>query len=579
MAEPAVQRRLAAILAADVVGYSRLMEAGEERTLAALRRHLGELFEPTVARHGGRVFKAMGDGFLVEFASVLGAVRCALEIQRGMAARNADVPAPERIVFRIGVNLGDVIVEGNDLHGDGVNLAARLEALADPGGICISANVHDQVRRRIAARFEDLGPRTLKNISEPLRVFRAAPDGDGTVPGEPAALALPDKPSIAVLPFTNMSSDAEYEHFVDGLTEDLITDLSRNPGLFVIARNSVFAYKGRPTDARRIARELGVRYLLEGSARRAGGRVRINVQLIDSIGGGHIWAERFDRELDDIFALQDEVTARILAALVGQLVAAPPRRRTTSVQAYDLCVRGRALVDSAVGSADAMREAMVLLDQALDIDADYAEAYRCLAMTRNDAWIHCNIPVDPRRGPVLALAEQAVTLDPNDSSCHATFALLLDYAGQWDRSQREHELALELDPNNADAMVMYADFLLFSGEPARAEGLVARALRINPLPAAWYFMAQGKIQYALGRYEDAARTLRNPVTYRTVSRRYLAASLAQLGQIDEARREAALYMASNPKFTIGHWSSATEFRDAATAAHFVEGYRLAGLPE
>ncbi|MBS0563519.1 MAG: adenylate/guanylate cyclase domain-containing protein [Proteobacteria bacterium] len=574
MAEPDAQRRLAAILAADVAGYSRLTEADEERTVGALKRHLGEFFEPTVAKHGGRIFKAMGDGFLLEFASVLNAVRCAIEIQEGMAARNTGVPERERIVFRIGVNLGDVIVEGADLHGDGVNLAARLEGLADPGGICISANVYDQVRRRIPARFEDMGPQTLKNISEPLQVFRVHMDGEA-----PLALPLPDKPSIAVLPFTNMSSDAEYEHFVDGLTEDLITDISRNPGLFVIARNSVFAYKGKPTDVRRIARELGVRYLLEGSARRAGGRVRINVQLIDSIGGGHVWAERFDRELDDIFDLQDEVTARVVEALVGQLVAPPPRRRASSVQAYDLCVRGRALADSSFGSADAMREAMVLLEQAIDLDPGYAEAYRCLALTRNDAWTHCNIPIDPARGTVLDLAERAVTLDPNDSSCHSTFALLLDYAGQWDAARREHELALALDPNNADAMVMYSDFLLFAGEHGKAEGLVLRALRINPLPAAWYFMAQGKAEYALRRYDDAIKTLRNPATYRTASRRYLAASLAQLGQIEEARREAALYMASNPRFTIGHWSSATEFRDAATKAHFVEGYRLAGLPE
>ncbi len=574
MAADPVQRRLAAILAADVVGYSRLMGADEERTMAALRQHRREFFDPTMARHGGRIFKEMGDGFLVEFGSAVNAARCAVEIQQGMAARNQGVPEDRRIAFRIGVNLGDVIVEGGDLHGDGVNVAARLEGLADPGGICLSANVHDQVKRRLDAEFDDLGPQTLKNIAEPLRVFRIRLQGE-----EPPALALPDKPSIAVLPFANMSSDAEYEHFVDGLTEDLITDISRNPGLFVIARNSVFAYKGKPMDVRRIARELGVRYLLEGSARRSGGRIRINVQLIDSIGGGHVWAERFDRQIEDIFDLQDEVTARILAALVGHLVSQPPRKRTSSVQAYDLCIRGRALLDSAVGSADAMREAMLLLEQAIDIDPDYAEAYRCLAMTRNDAWTHCNIPIDVRRGTVLELAEQAVTRDPDNSSCHATFALLLDYAGQWHLSRTEHERALALDPNNADAMVMYADFLLFAGQHEKAEGLVLRALRINPLPVAWYFMAQGKIQYALGRYQDAAKTLRHPITYRTASRRYLAASLAQLGLIDEARREAALFMAGNPTFSIGHWMTSTLFGDAATQAHFVQGYRLAGLPE
>lgn len=574
MTSPTAHRRLAAILAADVVGYSRLMEANEERTIAALKQHRREFFDPTMEKHGGRIFKEMGDGFLVEFASAVSAARCAVEIQKGMALRNRDVSQDQHIAFRIGVNLGDVIVEGTDLHGDGVNVAARLESLADPGGICLSASLHDQVKRRLDVPFEDLGPQELKNISEPLRVYRVRLQDD-----PPPVLALPDKPSIAVLPFTNMSAEAEYEHFVDGLTEDLITDLSRNPGLFVIARNSVFAYKGRAVDVRRIARELGVRYLLEGSARRSVNRVRINVQLIDSDGGGHLWAERFDRQLEDIFDLQDEVTARIRDALIGQLVAPPPRNRPKNLEAYDLCARGRALLDSSFGSAEALREAMVLLEQAIDIDPGYAEAYRCLAMTRSDAWTHCNIPIDLRRGSVLEIAERAVTLDPNDSSCHATFALLLDYAGQWDAAKLEHERALELDPNNADAMVMYADFLLFAGQPAKAKALVLRALRINPLPAAWYFMAQGKIQYALGRYEDAVNTLRHPVTYRTASRRYLAASLAQLGLIDDARREAGLLMASNPAFTIGHWASGTMFKDAATRDHFVEGFRLAGLPE
>ena len=574
MAEDLVERRLAAILAADVVGYSRLMEANEERTMAALKHHRREFFDPTMAKHGGRIFKVMGDGFLVEFASVLNAAICAVEIQLGMATRNQDVPDDRRITFRIGVNLGDVIVEGTDLHGDGVNVAARLEGLADPGGVCLSANVHDQVKRRMDVAFDDLGPQTLKNIAEPLRVFRVR-----LQEGEPAALALPDKPSIAVLPFTNMSADLEYEYFVDGLTDDLITDISRNPGLFVIARNSVFAYKGKPMDVRRIARELGVRYLLEGSARRAGGRVRINVQLIDSISGGHIWAERFDRQLEDIFDLQDEVTARILHALVGQLVSPPPRSRPKNTDAYDLCMRGRALMDNSVGSADAMREAMVLLEQAIDLDPGYAEAYRCLANTRSDAWTHCNIPIDVRRGTVLELAERAVMLDANDSSCHATHAMALGYAGQWDRARDEHERALALDPSNAEAMLLYADYLTFAGQQEQAEALVLRALRIDPLSAAWYFMAYGKIQYARGQYDDAVKTLRNPVTYRTASRRYLAASLAQLGLIDEARQEAVLFLATSPSFTISHWAGSMQFQDAAALAHFVEGYRLAGLPD
>jgi TolB-like protein/Tfp pilus assembly protein PilF len=586
MAEDRAKRRLAAILAADVVGYSRLIEADLEGTVAALRDHRAQVLVPAVARHGGRIFKEMGDGFLVDFRSAVNAVECAVEVQRDMTARNAGVPPDRRIVFRIGVNLGDVIAEADDLHGEGVNVAARLEALAEPGGILISASVHEQVKRRTQAGFEDLGRQVLKNMSEPRRIFRLrldpAPDTDRTTapdPDQPAPLRLPDTPSIAILPFTNMSADAAYDHFVDGLTEDLITDVSRHPGLFVIARNSVFAYKNRPTDVRQIARDLGVRYVLEGSARRAGDRVRINAQLIDCRGGGHVWAERFDRQLADVFDLQDEVTARIRDALVGQLVAPPPRRRTRSVPAFELCARGRALLDSSFGSAEALREAMVLLEQAIDLDPDYAEAWRCLAMTRNDAWMHCGIPLDLSRGSVLDMAGRAVRLDPDDSYCRATHALLLDYAGQWDAARREHELALVLDPNNADAMVMYADFLLFAGEHDRAGDLVTRALRINPLPAAWYHMAQGKVQYAQRRYAEAVKSLRQPGTYQSAARRYLAASLAQMGRIDEARREAALFLATTPGFTIGHWLSSTAFKDAATQAHIVDGLRLAGLPD
>jgi TolB-like protein len=447
--------------------------------MATLQMHRQEFFDPTIAKHAGRIFKVMGDGFLVEFGSVLSAVRCALEIQEGMATRNESVPPDQRIIFRIGVNLGDVIAEGSDLLGEGVNIAARLEALAEPGGICISAKVHAEVRGKLDAGFVDLGEQVLKNMAQPARLF-----GIRLQEAEPVALALPDKPSIAVLPFVNMSADAEYEFFVDGLAEDLITDLSRNPGLFVIARNSSFAYKGKSVDVRRIARELGVRYLLEGSARRAGGRVRINVQLIDSIGGGHIWAERFDRQLEDIFDLQDEVTACILDAMVGQLIAPPPRKRTNSVHAYDLCLRGRALYDSAMGSPDAMREAMLLLEQAIDLDPNFAEAYLYLASTRALAWVNCGIPVDTRRGTVLEIAERAVTLDPDDPIAHSCYAMMLDLAGQWDASRREHNRALELGPSNATALMVYAGFLNFAGQPEQAEAHMLRAWRLNPHPPA-----------------------------------------------------------------------------------------------
>ena len=333
-----MERRLAAILAADIVGYSRLMGENETGTLQTLKRLRAEIIDPKIDEHKGRVFKTTGDGILAEFPSVLNAVACAADIQRGLQARNSDLPADKVITLRIGVNLGDVIVDEEDIFGDGVNVAARLEGLAMPGGVAVSAAVCEQIGNRLDLRFEDMGEHELKNIDRLVRVFKVEIDRPPS-PERPVP-ALPSRPSIAVLPFVNMSTDSEQEYFVDGLTEDLITDLSRNAGLFVIARNSTFAYKGKAFNARTIARDLGVRYLLEGSARRSSGRVRVNVQLIDSVEGGHVWAERFDRGLDDIFAVQDEVTAKIVEALVGRLMAPPPRNRPKNLEAYDLCVRG-----------------------------------------------------------------------------------------------------------------------------------------------------------------------------------------------------------------------------------------------
>ncbi len=385
-----MQRKLAAIRAADVVGYSRLMAENEADTFHRLRAHRKELFEPEIAKHHGRIFKLMGDGLLAEFGSLVDAVECAAGLQREMAKRNEGLPDDRRIDMRIGVHVGDVIVEGEDRHGDAVNVAARLEQLAEPGAICVSQQVVDHVRQKVALRFELRGEEHLKNIAEPVRVYRVVtspPSGLGRERvDDHAPLPLPDKPSIAVLPFTNMSNDPEQDAFADGLTEDLITDLSKNADLFVIARNSTFAYKGRPLDVRTIARELGVRYLLEGSARRSGERVRINAQLIDAVGGGgHLWAERFDRNVEDIFAVQDEVTSKILEALTGRLTTPPARYRPASMEAYDLLVRGRGLVVQSVQEA---REARVLLQRAIDLDPRYAEAHRWLAISFWFGWVN-----------------------------------------------------------------------------------------------------------------------------------------------------------------------------------------------
>jgi len=576
MSEQAPRRRLAAILAADVVGYSRLMEQDEAGTLAALKERRKEVLEPLVGRHRGRVFKTAGDSVLIEFGSAVNAVQCAIDLQEGMAAANGDLPPDRRIVLRIGVNLGDVMVEGGDLYGDGVNIAARLEGIAEPGGILISGSAYDQVKGKVDAGFDDLGSQSLKNISEAVRIYQSRP-GRGAAAAMPA-LALPDKPSIAVLPFESMSADPEQAYFADGLTEDLITDLSQVPGLFVIARHSSFAYKAKSVDVRSIARNLGVRYVLEGSARRAAGRVRINVQLIDAIGGGHLWAERFDRSLDDVFKVQDEVTTKIVEALVGRLTLAqtPERRRPTSLEAYDLCVRGRALLFQ---SAQATREARLMFERAIALDPAFAEAHRWMALCLLDSWLLWGESMEPNRRLSFAAAQKAVMLDPNDAGNHCIYGYLLMRGHQWAEADVELALALKFDSNNADTWAMLSELMVLSGRPTDALANIEKALRLNPHPPGWYYWFLGQSQYLNRQYDRSVLTLRREETYRLASRRTLAAALAQLGRLDEARQEAEMFMASNPHFTIHHWVESQRFRDEGACQHFVEGYRKAGLPE
>ncbi len=573
-----MERRLAAILAADVVGYSRLMERDEAATLARLKSRRTEILQPMVSKHHGRVVKLMGDGVLVEFASAVNAVACAVELQAAMDIANADAAEGQRIVLRVGINLGDVMVEGSDLYGDGVNIAARLEGLSEPGGLCISGSVFEHVSGKLPHSFVSLGPQTLKNIDRPIQIYRLAGKDEPGPVASGVELPLPDKPSIVVLPFVNMSADAEQSYFVDGLTEDLITDLSKVSELFVIARNSSFAYKGRSIDVRQIARELGVKYVLEGSARRAAGRVRINAQLIDAVAGGHIWADRFDRDLADIFAAQDEVIAKIVEALVGKLTAASlkERYRPASLEAYDLCLRGRA---EWAHSPEAGVEAIPLFERAIALDPNYAEAYRWLALSQGHAWAYMNRPMDPFRQLSITSAKKAVELDPNDSGSHWVLAVVLLYERRWEESAREFEISLRLNPNDADAWSDLAQLKSFEGRGVEAIACVEKAFRLNPHPPSFYFWNLGLAQFAAGQYEAAVKTLRNDATYRTESRRVLAAALAQLGQLEEAREEAKLYLARNPHFRISHWVETMPYRDMATRDRFVEGYRKAGLPE
>jgi TolB-like protein len=389
-------------------------------------------------------------------------------------------------------------------------------------------------------------------------------------------LPLPSKPSIAVLPFIALGNDPAQEAFADGLTEDLITDLSRTAELFVIARNSAFAYKGKARDVREIAEELGVRYLLEGSARRVAGRVRINAQLVDAISGEHLWAERFDRGLDDIFAVQDEVTARIVEALLGRLRTPPPRHRPKSLEAYDLCVRARRLMDD---TPQAAQEAHLLLTRAVALDPDYAEAYRWLALNHWMGWVHSGGPTEASRGIALEFARKAVAIDPNDAGCRWALAYLLAYERSFAEADAEFARAIALDPNEADAWAALSDITVLAGQVEEGLKHIRKAFRLNPFPASWYYLPLGQALYAADEHEAAIAALRRDETRRTSSRRFLAASLAQLGQLDEARAEAELFLVGNPDFSIRHWATMEPFRDAALRERFIDGFRKAGLPE
>jgi adenylate cyclase len=478
-----VERRLAAILAADVVGFSRLMEANEERTMGALKHHRREFFDPTVAKYGGRIFKVMGDGFLVEFGSILNAARCAVEIQLGMPERNVGVPEDRHIKFRIGLNLGDIIVDGDDFYGDGVNLASRLEGLAGPGGIACSAMVRTQVGNKLEQEFLDQGEMTVKNIAQPVHVYfinLGQTALAGAVPVTDKASSRSEKPSIAVLPFVNMSNDPEQEFFSDGITEDIITDLSNVSGIFVLGRNTVFTYKGKAVNLEQIARDLGVAYVVEGSVRKAGNRVRINAQLIEGATGGHVWAQRYDRDLTDIFAIQDEITQTIVGALRVKLLPeekkAIEQAPTESIEAYAHYLRGRDFYWSTTRSNLVM--AKQNFARAIELDPLYARAYAGLATC--DSLLKSRHGVNVAVADILANADRALAIDPNLAEAHAARGMACQGGDRRDEAAAAFEQALALDPNCFQAHNFYGLFCASIGDFERALTHYMRALELQP---------------------------------------------------------------------------------------------------
>ena len=505
-----MERRLSAIMATDVVGYTRLIRADEEGTIDALKSLRADLINPKLAEYNGRIVKLMGDGMLAEFASVVDAVRAAVETQVALAEHNADLPQDKRIEFRVGINLGDVMIDGDDIYGDGVNIAARLEGMAEPGGICISGMVYEGVRDRIDTPFEDLGEQEVKNISRPVRVWQWLPGA--FVPENPTAgdtpLPLPDKPSIAVLPFGNMSGDPEQEYFSDGISEDLTTALSRFDGLFVIARNSAFTYKGEAVDVKRVGRELGVRYVLEGSVRRAGARVRVNAQLIDAEVDRHVWAERFDRQLDDVFELQDDIVARIAATVGPEITLAGIERarskRPDTLNAWDHYLRAIAAYHKM--TKDDVAEAISLLNKAIAAEPDFANAYALLGLCQLHIGMHGWVrPARQAFEEARRVTKAAVGLAPSSPETNHALALMLWATGEPEQAITAARRAINLNPNHAEAYAVLGLALTFFGESE--EGLTAchRAERCSPRDArgSRLYDAMGHAYFMLGDYEQA----------------------------------------------------------------------------
>jgi len=584
MATERVRRRLAAILAADLAGYSRLIGADEEGTLARLRADRQALVDPKIKKYRGRIIKTTGDGMLVEFASVVDAVHCAVEIQAGMVERNRAHPQDKRLEFRIGINVGDVVVDGSDIHGDGVNVAARLEALAEPGGICVSGRVQEDAQGKVDITFEDAGEQQLKNIARPVRVYHVRLNGAAAKP----ALALPDKPSIAVMPFNNMSGDPEQEYFADGIVEEIITALSRMRWLFVIARNSSFTYKGRAVDVKQVGHELGVRYVLEGGVRKAANRVRITAQLIDALTGAHLWADRFERALENIFELQDQVTESVVGAIAPKVEQAEieraKRKPTESLNAYDYYLRAMAYFHQ--WNREATDEALQLFYKAIELDPDFSSAYGmaawCYIRRKGNRWVADDVK---ETSEAAQLAQRAAALGREDAVALSTSGYALAaIVGQLDEGVAFIDRALVLNPNLAWSWSFSGWMRIYLGEPELAIKHFTHSMRLNPLDPFQYVAQTGiaLVHFLAGRYDEASswaqNALREGPTHHPALRVF-AASNALAGRLDDAQKAVVQLREIDPALRVSDVPGLLHFRRPEDVARYTEGLRKAGLPE
>ncbi|HKF10063.1 MAG TPA: tetratricopeptide repeat protein [Xanthobacteraceae bacterium] len=588
-----VERRLAAILAGDVAGYSRLMGVDEEGTLAALKGHRRAVVDPKIAEHRGRIVKTTGDGILVEFASVVDAVRCAVDIQRQIAQRNTQVPPERRIEFRIGLNVGDIIIDDKDIYGDGVNIAARLQALAEPGGICVSRSVRDEVRDKLDFSFEDMGDQQVKNIARPVPTHRVRLEtpADATMTATLTTARSPrpppQKPSIAVLPFANMSGDAEQEYFSEGITEDIITNLSRNHAFFVISRSTSFTYKGPGVDVGKMGRELGVRYVLEGSVRRAGNRVRITAQLVEAASGHHLWADRYDRELADVFAVQDEIARSITGAIAPGIIAAEirqaQRKDPDQLDAWDRTVRAHWHVRRF--TRQDLAEARRLLTEAIALDPANSMAYADLALAR-----HFEAVFGWGDGPLEShkqlgeAARNAVATDDNDAMAHTTLAIFELFSGRHEEARRRLLRALDLNPNSEFARGYLGASYGFAGDYEAAMLHLEEAIRQSPrgwMVVVWH-MCKGWAAFLAERYEEAVAFTEEareanpefPDIYAV-----LASAHGHLGNAGAAREALDQLLPRMPGLTASDARLVRPFARAADRGRFLEGLRKAGLPD
>ena len=586
MAKERVKRKLTAILAADVVGYSRLMGEDEAGTLAALKEHQAIVIDPKIAGYNGRIVKLMGDGTLAEFASVVDAVESAIEIQREMAGRNAEVSQDQRIELRIGINLGDVILDGDDIYGDGVNVAARLEGLAVPGGICVSGDVYRQVRNKLDLGFEDLGEREVKNIAEPVRVYRL--EAGATQAAEPAKAiggAMMARPAVAVLPFTNMSGDPEQEYFSDGLAEDLITALTAWRSFPVIARNSTFTYKDRAVDVKQVARDLGARYVVEGSVRKSGNRVRISAQFIDGETGHHVWAEKYDRQLDDIFALQDEISQRITATIAPALGQAELKRsaakRPADLTAWDYYLRGMAFIHEFTKEGNA--EARRMFERAIEFDPDYSEAYTGLARSHHrDVLLQCSDDRERSIAKALDAARRAVALDRASSAAHQVLGTAHIWRNEHDFALAETRLAVELNPNDAISLHALGNKSDLAGDPEGIPRMI-RAQQLNPQDSERHahlsFLARGYVN--AHQYEQAVEAARLAIQRRPDyphAHYILAIALGHLGDAQQAQAELRECERLHPEF-LANRADWRPYTNETSNQQLREGLQKAGYPD